>query len=163
MIESAEFLTRGDIGTCAIQYGQFCRSAWQQYPGRSQFRLLVWGVKQRLAAMPHGKRPKVLVFGESLGAWSSSRVMYQGIRGFDHYGIDRQGSAARVGQVVLQRMPGAPRRPGWRGPPGSSTGTSSWPPWMTPPGNGCGAVVLMHDNDPIGALSPDLLVSGRPG
>jgi hypothetical protein len=32
----------------------------------------------------------VLVFGESLGAWTSSDVvMFQGIEGFDHYGIDR--------------------------------------------------------------------------
>ena len=32
----------------------------------------------------------MLVFGESLGAWSSSDVvMHQGIEGFDHYGIDR--------------------------------------------------------------------------
>ena len=30
------------------------------------------------------------MFGESLGAWSSSDVMmYQGSSGFDHYGIDR--------------------------------------------------------------------------
>jgi hypothetical protein len=32
----------------------------------------------------------VLVFGESLGAWTSSDVvMFQGIEGFDHYRIDR--------------------------------------------------------------------------
>ena len=36
------------------------------------------------------QRPTILVFGESLGAWSSSDVvMHQGIGGFDHYGIDR--------------------------------------------------------------------------
>ena len=32
----------------------------------------------------------MLVFGESLGAWTSSDVvMFQGIQGFDHYGIDQ--------------------------------------------------------------------------
>jgi uncharacterized membrane protein len=57
--------------------------------GRAQFRGLLWGVKMRLASVPEKKRPKVVVFGESLGAWASSDVvMFQGIEGFDHYGID---------------------------------------------------------------------------
>jgi uncharacterized membrane protein len=143
MIESAELMTRGDIATCSIQYGRFPSFLCMQkvHLGRSQFRLLVWGVKQRLAAMPPDRRPKVLVFGESLGAWSSSDVvMYQGIRGFDHYGIDR---------ALWLACPAWPsgRETGWpealvtsspRGPSASSTGTSSWPPWMTTPGSGCG-------------------------
>jgi uncharacterized membrane protein len=48
------------------------------------------GVKERLRERPPERRPKVLVFGESLGAWTSSDViMFQGTEGFDHYGIDR--------------------------------------------------------------------------
>ena len=92
MIEAAELLSRGDIATCCIQYGRFPSflSIQKVATGRAQFRLLLWGVKQRLQAMPPEKRPKVLVFGESLGAWASSDVvMYQGIGGFDHYGIDK--------------------------------------------------------------------------
>jgi uncharacterized membrane protein len=167
MIESAELLTRGDIATCAIQYGRFPSFLCMQkvHLGRSQFRLLVWGVKQRLAAMPPEKRPKVLVFGESLGAWSSSDVvMYQGIKGFDHYGIDR---------ALWFGLPGLAK---W-----SRNGMARGASELVPEGTvgvfdrheqlaaldddarqRLRAVVLMHDNDPIGALSPDLLVKRPP-
>ena len=92
MIESAEFLTRGDIATCVIQYGRFPSflSVQKVALGRQQFRALLWSVRNRLAGIPEEDRPKVYVFGESLGAWASSDVvMYQGIEGFDHYGIDK--------------------------------------------------------------------------
>lgn len=92
MIESTEFLTRGDIATCVVQYGRFPSflSVQKVALGRQQFRALLWSVRNRLAGMPKNERPKVLVFGESLGAWASSDVvMYQGIDGFDHYGIDK--------------------------------------------------------------------------
>ena len=167
MIESAELMTRGDIATCAIQYGRFPSFLCVQkvHLGRSQFRLLVWGVKQRLASMPPGKRPKVLVFGESLGAWSSSDVvMYQGIKGFDHYGIDR---------ALWFGLPGLAK---W-----SRNGMARGASDLVPEGTvgvfdrheqlaalddaarqRLRAVVLMHDNDPIGALSPDLLVKRPP-
>jgi uncharacterized membrane protein len=163
MIESAEILTRGDIATCAIQYGRFPSFLCVQkvHLGRSQFRLLLWGVKQRLASMPPKKRPKVLVFGESLGAWSSSDVtMYQGIEGFDHYGIDK---------ALWFGLPGLAR---W-----SRTGMARGDGQLVPAGtvghfdrpaqlaeltkeerNRLRAIILTHDNDPIGALSPDLLI-----
>ena len=92
MIESAEFLTRGDIATCVVQYGRFPSflSVQKVALGRQQFRALLWSIRNRIAGMPEDARPKVLVFGESLGAWASSDVvMYQGIEGFDHYGIDK--------------------------------------------------------------------------
>ncbi len=92
MIESAEILARGDIATICIQYGRAPSFVELQAValGRSQFRQLLWGIKQRLSGVPESARPRVLVFGESLGAWSSSDVvMHQGIGGFDHYGIHR--------------------------------------------------------------------------
>jgi uncharacterized membrane protein len=91
MIECAEIFARGDIATICIQYGRSPSFlALQKVAlGRKQFRQLLWGINQRLADRPKDKRPKVLVFGESLGAWSSSDVvMHRGIQGFDHYGID---------------------------------------------------------------------------
>ena len=85
-------LTRGDIATCCIQYARYPSflSVQKVALGRGQFRLLLWGVKQRLEERPPERRPRVLVFGESMGAWTSSDVlMYHGIDGFDHYGIER--------------------------------------------------------------------------
>jgi len=174
MIESAELFTRGDIATCAIQYGRFPSFlCTQKVPaGRAQFRALLWGVKQRLAAVPPGRRPRVLVFGESLGAWASSDVtMRDGIAGLDADGVDR----------AL-----------WFGLPGlavwSKTGMKEGRNPLVPPGtvghfdcyeqfaalteqerDRLRVVVVDHDNDPIASVSPRLIyarphwLSSQPG
>ncbi len=167
MIESAELFSRGDIATCAIQYGRFPSFlCTQKVPaGRAQFRALLWGVKERLASLPPERRPRVLVFGESLGAWTSSDVsMRNGIAGLDSYGIDR----------AL-----------WFGLPGlavwSKTGMKEGRSPLVPAGAvghfdrydeyaalgehqraQLRVVVVDHDNDPIATLSPRLAYA-RPG
>jgi uncharacterized membrane protein len=167
LIEAAEFLTRGDIATCCIQYARYPSflSVQKVALGRAQFRLLLWGVTQRLAGLPPERRPRVLVFGESMGAWTSSDViMFQGIQGFDHYGIDR---ALWVGLPWLAKWSRS----------GMTRGSST----LVPEGTvgvfdrhdqlkelsddqraRLRAVVLSHDNDPIAVLGPDLLVQRPP-
>ncbi len=163
MIESAEFLTRGDIATCVIQYGRFPSflSLQKVALGRHQFRALLWSVRQRLAERPADQRPNVFVFGESLGAWASSDVlMYQGIEGFDHYGIDK---ALWVG------LPGLAK---WSRN-GMASGASSQVPAeavqvfdnpgeieaMSPEERDALRVtILSHDNDPIAAVSTELMI-----
>jgi uncharacterized membrane protein len=163
LIETAEFLTRGDIATCCVQYGRYPSflSVQKVALGQGQFRLLLWGVKQRLAERPPERRPRVLVFGESLGAWTSSDVvMFQGIEGFDHYGIDR---ALWVGLPWLAKWSRS----------GMTRGSST----LVPTGTVAvfdrheqlaelsdeqrarlRAVILSHDNDPIAVLGPELLI-----
>jgi uncharacterized membrane protein len=163
LIEAAELLTRGDIATCCIQYARYPSflSVQKVALGRGQFRLLLWGVTQRLAGMAPERRPQVLVFGESLGAWTSSDViMYQGIEGFDHYGIDR---ALWVGLPWLAK---------W-----SRSGMIRGSHTLVPSGTvgvfdrheqlaaledeqraRMRAVILSHDNDPIAVFGPDLIV-----
>jgi uncharacterized membrane protein len=163
LIETAEFLTRGDIATCCVQYGRYPSflSVQKVALGQGQFRLLLWGVKQRLAERPPERRPRVLVFGESLGAWTSSDVvMFQGIEGFDHYGIDR---ALWVGLPWLAK---------W-----SRSGMTRGASTLVPEGtvavfdrheqlaaltdqqrSRLRAVILSHDNDPIAVLGPELLI-----
>ena len=167
LIETAEFLTRGDIATCCIQYGRYPSflSVQKVALGQGQFRLLLWGIKERLAERPPERRPRVLVFGESLGAWTSSDVvMFQGVKGFDHYGIDR---ALWVGLPWLSK---------W-----SRSGMARGSHTLVPPGTvrvfdrheqlaaldddqraRLRAVVVSHDNDPIAVLGPDLLVQRPP-
>jgi uncharacterized membrane protein len=167
LIEAAEFLTRGDIATCCIQYARYPSflSIQKVALGRGQFRLLLWGVKQRLEERPPERRPRVLVFGESLGAWTSSDViMYQGIQGFDHYGIDR---ALWVGLPWLAK---------W-----SRSGMARGSHTLVPEGTvrvfdrheqlaaldedqraRLRAVILSHDNDPIAVFGPDLIVQRPP-
>jgi uncharacterized membrane protein len=167
LIETAELLARGDLATCCVQYGRYPSflSVQKVALGQAQFRLLLWGVKQRLEERPPQRRPRVLVFGESLGAWTSSDVvMFQGIEGFDHYGIDR---ALWVGLPWLAKWS--------RG--GMARGASS----LVPQGTvgvfdrhqqlaalsaqeraRLRAVILSHDNDPIAVFGPDLLVQRPP-
>src|SRR5829696_1485505 len=163
LIETAEFLTRGDIATCCVQYGRYPSflSVQKVALGQGQFRLLLWGVKQRLAERPPERRPRVLVFGESLGAWTSSDVlMYQGIDGFDHYGIDR---ALWVGLPWLAKWSRS----------GMTRGSSTLVPAGTvgvfdryqqlqalddEQRKRLRATILSHDNDPIAVLGPELLV-----
>jgi uncharacterized membrane protein len=103
----------------------------------------------------------VLVFGESMGAWTSSDViMFQGIDGFDHYGIDR---ALWVGLPWLAKWSRS----------GMTRGSST----LVPEGTvgvfdrheqlaaldeeqraRLRAVILSHDNDPIAVMGPDLIV-----
>jgi uncharacterized membrane protein len=163
LIEAAELLTRGDIATCCIQYARYPSflSIQKVALGRGQFRLLLWGVKQRLEERPPDRRPRVLVFGESLGAWTSSDViMYQGIEGFDHYGIDR---ALWVGLPWLAKW----SRSGMiRGShtlvPSGTVGVFDRHEQLAALADEdrerMRAVILSHDNDPIAVFGPDLIV-----
>ena len=163
MIEAAEFLTRGDIATCAIQYGRYPSflSLQKVALGRRQFRVLLWGVKQRLEGLPDEKRPKVLIFGESLGAWASSDVlMYQGIGGFDHYGVDR---ALWVGLPGLAKWS---RNGMARGSsdlvPDGTVGVFDHPGQLMALSDDdrdrLRAVILSHDNDPIASVVPEIAI-----
>lgn len=162
-VEAAEFLARGNIATCCVQYGRFPSFLCVQKVGlgRSQFRLLLWGVRQRLRERAPEDRPKVLVFGESLGAWTASDVMMaQGIGGFDHYGVDR---ALWLGLPALAK---------WSRN-GMMTGSNELVPEGTvgvfdrheqlaalsdEARDRLRAVVLSHDNDPIACLRPELMI-----
>lgn len=163
MIESAEILARGDIATACIQYGKAPSFLELQGVslGRVQFRQLLWGVHQRLRAIPEEARPKVLVFGESLGAWTSSDVVMDlGLAGFDHYGIHR---------ALWFGLPGLAR---W-----SKTGMHEGRNPLVPEGTVAAfdhfsqyeslgkrardklrALVVDHDNDPIAQMSLRLAV-----
>jgi hypothetical protein len=71
LIEAAEFLTRGDIATCCIQYARYPSflSIQKVALGRGQFRLLLWGSASGwLACRPSGAR----------GCWCSARAWAPG-------------------------------------------------------------------------------------
>lgn len=158
MVESAEILARGDIATACIQYGKAPSFLEIQGVslGRAQFRQLLWGVNQRLRNVPKDKRPKILVFGESLGAWSSSDViMHQGIEGFDHYGID---SALWFGLPGLARWSRSGMREGRNPltPEGTVAAFDHFDQYAVLKDKhkkSLRAVVVDHDNDPIAQMS----------
>lgn len=163
MIESAEFLTRGDIATCVIQYGRFPSflSVQKVALGRQQFRALLWSVRNRMAGMPEDERPKVYVFGESLGAWSSSDVvMYQGIGGFDHYGIDKAFWVGLPGMAKWSRNGMATGRSGLVSDRAVRIFDHPADLDELDAGelDGLRATILSHHSDPIAVMAPEVLI-----
>jgi uncharacterized membrane protein len=165
--ETAEILTRGDIATVCIQYGK-APSFLEVHGvalGRAQFRQLLWGVRQRLIGVPEAKKPKVMVFGESLGAWSSSDViMHQGIAGFDHYGIE---NALWFGLPGLAKWSRTGMREGRSPltPKGTVAAFDRFDQYQELSDEDKGslrAVIVDHDNDPISQMSLRLAVKRPP-
>ncbi len=163
MIESAELFTRGNIASCCIQYGKYPSflSLQKVALGRAQFRLLLWGIKQRLNGRPPEDRPKVLVFGESLGAWTSSDVvMHNGMAGFDHYGIDKALWAGLPWMAKWSKS--GMGRGASRLVPEGTVGVFDRPEELAALSQderrSLRAVILSHDNDPIAVMGPDLMI-----
>jgi uncharacterized membrane protein len=91
-VESAELMSRGDIATAALQYSKRpSPMSLDRVPeGRLQFKMLVKAVSQRIAKQPAKSRPKLVVFGESLGAWTSQDAFInQGTDGLETSGIEK--------------------------------------------------------------------------
>jgi uncharacterized membrane protein len=86
-----EFLTRGDCATVAMQYSARPSplSLDRVREGRVHARMLCAAIRDRVEACSPEKRPKVVLFGESLGAWTSQdSFVDQGTRGLVDAGID---------------------------------------------------------------------------
>ncbi|MET1003777.1 MAG: alpha/beta-hydrolase family protein [Acidimicrobiia bacterium] len=86
-----ELLSRGDCATVAVQYSARPSplSLDRVVDGRRQTRSLMRALRDRLAQIPEGKRPKVVLFGESLGAWTSQDAFVDhGTQGLVDTGVD---------------------------------------------------------------------------
>jgi len=90
-VAALEYLTLGDVATVTLQYSRRPSplSLGMVRTAREQNRLLWLRILQRIRERP-GPRPRVVVFGESLGAHSSQDVfLHWGTLGLDAMGIDR--------------------------------------------------------------------------
>jgi uncharacterized membrane protein len=72
-VGALECLSRGDCATLAMQYSSrpSVLSLDRIDEGRHHADKMTAAIGARLAAMPEDRRPKFVVFGESLGAWTS--------------------------------------------------------------------------------------------
>ena len=91
-VEAVEYLALGDVATVTMQYS--LRPSFLSLDrvdvGREQNRALWAALRERIQAMPAESRPRVLMFGESLGAHTSQdAVLHQGTDGLADLGIDR--------------------------------------------------------------------------
>lgn len=92
LAETLEFATNGDCATVGMQYS--VRPSFLSLDrvalGREQNRALLLAVYGRLMGMAESDRPKVVLFGESLGAHTiQDAFMHEGTAGFERSRIDR--------------------------------------------------------------------------
>ncbi len=91
-VACVQYLTRGDVASVTLQYSKRPSplSLGKVKGAREQNRLLWLRIFERVRAMPPEQRPKVVLFGESLGALTSQEVLIGwGTLGLQALGIDR--------------------------------------------------------------------------
>jgi uncharacterized membrane protein len=91
-VETAEYLTRGNMASVTMQYSlrPSPLSLDRVAEGRKHYRMLIDAIHNALAERPPEKRPRVVLFGESLGAWTSQDAFaHRGTQGLPDAGIDR--------------------------------------------------------------------------
>jgi uncharacterized membrane protein len=91
-VESAAYLSRGDLASVTMQYSlrPSPLSLDRVAEGRRHYRMLVDAIHNALADRPPGQRPRVVLFGESLGAWTSQDAFaHRGTQGLLDAGVDR--------------------------------------------------------------------------
>lgn len=89
--ETFEYLMLGDCASAAIQYSVLpsALSLTKVPTGTAQTAMVMKGVVERLLHMPKNKRPKIFLFGESLGSQVSEEMFNgTGILGLNGTGID---------------------------------------------------------------------------
>lgn len=91
MAESVEYLTRGDCALIGMQYSlrPSPLSLGKVAVGSSQHRRLLSAIRRELENRPPAKRPRLVLFGESLGAWTSQDAfIHQGTDGLEAMQVD---------------------------------------------------------------------------
>jgi uncharacterized membrane protein len=91
--ETADYLLLGDAAGVAVQYERLpsLLCLHRTGVGGHHHRLLLEGIQTALAKQPPGaRRPRVVVYGESLGAWAGQNAfLHQGLAGLDALGVER--------------------------------------------------------------------------
>jgi uncharacterized membrane protein len=87
--EALEYLTRGDCAIVVPQYALVpsALALNQTDAGARMQTLILAGIRDRIAALPPGRRPRLLQFGESLGAQVAMDVAAEGTHRFDELGL----------------------------------------------------------------------------
>ena len=89
--ETVEYLTRGDCATLVPQYALVPSALALEDTdvGEVQQAMILEGIRARIAQMPANRRPRVLHFGESLGAEVALDVAVGGTHRFAELGVER--------------------------------------------------------------------------
>jgi len=112
-IECCEYFTLGNCATVTLQYSKRPSplSMDRVWEGRKQFRMLLASIRRELYKRHPDNRPRLVVFGESLGAHTSQDAfLNEGTQGLEDAGVER---ALWIGTPHLSKWKsqvlGAPR------------------------------------------------------
>jgi hypothetical protein len=159
-IACAQYMTRGDVASVTLQYSKRPSplSLGKIEDAREQNRLLWLRIFEKLREMAPEDRPKVVLFGESLGAWTSQNVLIDwGTLGVQALGIDRAlwiGTPA--GSKWMHQVTG-PDRPDVD--KSLLAVVNDYEQFSALPNRDAVRYVLLsHDNDGVTKFSPELLV-----
>ncbi|MBN1289919.1 MAG: alpha/beta-hydrolase family protein [Actinobacteria bacterium] len=160
--ETAEYLTNGNMASIALQYSKrpSAMSLDKVPEGVDYCRLFLKTLNSRLEKLDPEERPRVVLFGESLGAWTSQDA-------FEDEGTDGL-LEARIGRALWIGTPHAAK---WKeqvlGPPRPDVDKSLVGVFdnfeeielMAPEKrNKLRYVMITHHNDPVARFGLDLLV-----
>jgi uncharacterized membrane protein len=159
---AVQYLALGDAATVTLQYSRRPSplSLGMVRAAREQNRLLWLRVLQRLRDRP-GRRPRVVLFGESLGAHTSQDVfLHWGTLGLDALGIDRAlWIGTPYGSGWMRQVTGPDRLDVDRHELAVVNDYQQLQELARERGSQPRFVLLSHDNDGVTKFGPDLLWS----
>lgn len=155
-VEALEYLTGGDCAAVSVQYGvlpsMFSRD---RLPLAAQtFRLLLDRIRERTREQPEGSRPKLYLYGESLGAQAAEQALRQ-----DPSLVDP--ATAAVTGVAGALFVGTPGGPSLRDDllhHPRTVHVDQWQALPDPLPAGVQLWFLEHDADPVTRFRRDLLI-----
>lgn len=162
MAEAVEYLTRGDCAIVSTQYS--LRPSFLSLDrvdvGRANARALLAAVQAHVEALPEDRRPRLVLFGESLGAHTAQDVaLHQGVAGLTGFGVERAlfiGTPEESGWAKQWRDDPAATDPG-----GVVAEVDSYEQFLALPdarSEAARIVLVSHDEDPITKFGPDLAI-----
>lgn len=161
-----EFLTRGDCATVAMQYSlrPSVMSLDRLGQARRDIRQLLVGLHERLEARPADARPRVMLFGESLGAWASQDAfLHGGTLALQDRGIERAIWIGTPHESGWKRQVfGAPRPDVDRRLVGEFNDLAELEELDDEAREALRYVLITHGNDGVACLGPELAVQAPP-
>src|SRR5829696_5493916 len=159
-VAALQYLALGDVATVALQYSRRPSplSLGMVRTAREQNRLLWLRILRRLRDRP-GPRPRVALFGESLGAHTSQDVfLHWGTLGLDAMGIDRAlWIGTPYGSKWMRQVTRGDRLDVERDAVAVVNDHAQLVSLTQERGSGPRFVLLSHDNDGVTRFGPDLL------
>jgi uncharacterized membrane protein len=161
-LAAAQYLSRGDIASVTMQYSRRPSplSLGRVGQAREQNRLLWLRILERLR-LKEGRRPRVVLFGESLGAHTSQDVfLHWGTLGLRALGIDNAlWLGTPYGSEWMHEVTGPDRLDVDKGSVAMVNDIEQLLDIRTERGRMPAYVMLSHDNDGVTRFGPDLLTT----